>query len=557
MICDSTRRLKLRKAGYKFTKTVIHKRRHIAMFKEKIKGACLIFTVFIFCSLTAHTACSAQPLEDIRSAIKEKGARWHADQTSIFQLADHEKKIRMGLKKPTSVNNERMLPSAVSAATGSTTGSSTGTATSLNWKTLGYVTSIKDQGSCGGCWAFAATAALESYILIKDGALNTEDNRAEEILLSCSSAGNCNGGYIDDASDYIKKTGLPPETYFAFTAASTDDKCSNAKTGWTSNTRKINSWYYVATTSPSVSAIKTALTAYGPLVTTMAVYYDFYSYKSGVYEYTTGALQGYHAILIVGFQDDTSVNGGGYFIVKNSWGTDWGEAGYFKIAYNQLTSKAEFGEYTIAYIASGQSIAAPSGLKATAISGSSIKLAWTDNSSNETGFKIERCKGSGCSSFSQIAVVNAGVGTYTDSGLAANTSYTYQVRAYNGQGNSDYSEKATATTTANATVPEAPTNLKATANSATSILLSWADNSGNETGFKVERCIGSGCTDYVQIGTVSASGASTLSVMNSGLQKGTTYGYRVRSYNAAGNSAYSNTASAKTLTNANAVAHNP
>ena len=104
----------------------------------------------------------------------------------------------------------------------------------------------------------------------------------------------------------------------------------------------------MATYSPTVSAIKDALYTYGPLVTTMDVYTDFFNYSSGVYSYVSGVYEGGHAILIVGYDD-----AGGYFIVKNSWGS-WGKPGYFKIAYSQLANKVEFGWYTIAYQAPPQ-----------------------------------------------------------------------------------------------------------------------------------------------------------------------------------------------------------
>lgn len=90
--------------------------------------------------------------------------------------------------------------------------------------------------------------------------------------------------------------------------------------------------------------------------------------------------------------------------------------------------------------------AAPSGLTATAVSASQINLSWVDNSTNETAFLIERCQGSGCSAFTQIASVGADVTTYSDSGLTAGTSYSYRVRASNSAGASAYSNTASATT---------------------------------------------------------------------------------------------------------------
>jgi hypothetical protein len=92
--------------------------------------------------------------------------------------------------------------------------------------------------------------------------------------------------------------------------------------------------------------------------------------------------------------------------------------------------------------------AAPSNLTATAVSSSQINLTWTDNSTNEDGFKIERCQGSSCTSFSQIATVGANVTSFQNTGLSASTTYRYRVRAYNAGGDSGFSDIASATTDA-------------------------------------------------------------------------------------------------------------
>ena len=89
---------------------------------------------------------------------------------------------------------------------------------------------------------------------------------------------------------------------------------------------------------------------------------------------------------------------------------------------------------------------APSDLTATAVSTSQINLAWTDNSSDEDGFKIERCTGAGCTNFAEIAQVGAGVSSYNNTGLSSSTTYRYRVRAFNASGNSGYSNEASATT---------------------------------------------------------------------------------------------------------------
>lgn len=186
----------------------------------------------------------------------------------------------------------------------------------------------------------------------------------------------------------------------------------------------------------------------------------------------------------------------------------------------------------------------PSNLAATTASSSQINLTWVDGDNTEQGFRLERCTGLDCSDFTQFATVGTNVTGYSDTGLAASTSYSYRVRAYNSAGDSGYSNTASAVTPAAPTLPAAPGNLVATAVSKNQINLTWADNSDNETGFYIERCKGSTCTNFTRITTVSADVTSYLNVK---LNASTTYRYRVQAYNAGGVSGYSNIAAATTL----------
>jgi titin len=187
--------------------------------------------------------------------------------------------------------------------------------------------------------------------------------------------------------------------------------------------------------------------------------------------------------------------------------------------------------------------AAPTVLGATAVSPSQINLSWTDNANNETGFSVERCTGAACTNFVAVASLAANATTYQNTGLAPATAYRYQVRAFNGAGNSGSSNIASATTQATPTAPAAPTVLGASAVSSSQINLTWTDNANNETGFLVERCAGATCTNFVQIASL---GANTTSYQSTGLSASTTYRYQVRATNGAGNSGYSNIASATT-----------
>ena len=182
---------------------------------------------------------------------------------------------------------------------------------------------------------------------------------------------------------------------------------------------------------------------------------------------------------------------------------------------------------------------APANLGATAVSSSQINLAWSDLSSNENGFIIQRSTDN--YNFVQVATVGVNVASYSNSGLAANTTYYYRVQATNSVGSSAYSNVAVATTHQTLALPAAPSNLAASAISASQIRLTWTQNSSNETGFHIERSINS--SSWSEIGTVGSDVTSYTDVTVSSL---TTYYYRVQAYNGSGNSVYSNVASART-----------
>jgi chitodextrinase len=189
----------------------------------------------------------------------------------------------------------------------------------------------------------------------------------------------------------------------------------------------------------------------------------------------------------------------------------------------------------------------PSNLTATAASSALINLSWTASTDKAgvTGYLVERCQGVGCSNFAQIST--PAVPSFADSGLTASTSYTYRVRATDAAGNlSAYSNTATATTLAgrDTTPPTAPSNLTATAASSAQINLSWTASTDNVgvAGYLVERCEGAACNNFTQV-----AAPTTTTFNDTGLTASTSYSYRVRATDAAGNlSAYSNVASATT-----------
>jgi chitodextrinase len=176
------------------------------------------------------------------------------------------------------------------------------------------------------------------------------------------------------------------------------------------------------------------------------------------------------------------------------------------------------------------------------VSSTQINLSWTASSDNVgvTGYRVERCSGSSCTTFAQIGTPTAT--TYSDTGLTAATSYSYRVRATDAAGNlSFYSSTATATTSAagDTQAPSIPGSLTATPGSMQTVL-AWSASSDNVgvTGYLIERCQGVSCSGFAQIATVP--GTSTT-YTDAGITAGTNYSYRVRATDAANNlSGYSN-----------------
>jgi hypothetical protein len=133
------------------------------------------------------------------------------------------------------------------------------------------------------------------------------------------------GWYLSSALNYLQQYGTPDEACSPYKA--TDAPCSNSCPDWQSRAYKISSWNWVGTTP---EAIEAALQN-GPLLARFDVYYDFFSYRSGVYHHTSGSYAGGHAIAIVGYDSAEQ-----YWIVKNSWGASWGESGYFRIGFGEV-----------------------------------------------------------------------------------------------------------------------------------------------------------------------------------------------------------------------------
>lgn len=182
----------------------------------------------------------------------------------------------------------------------------------------------------------------------------------------------------------------------------------------------------------------------------------------------------------------------------------------------------------------------PSGLAVNAASSTTINLSWTDASSNETGFQVERSLTTG-TGFSLVTTAAANATSYSDATLSPATTYYYRVRAIDGTYYSTYTSEATTTTLA---VPAAPTGLSTSPASSTSINLTWTDASSNETGFQIERSLTTGTGFSV----ITSTAANVTSFTDTGLSSGTTYYYRMRAMNGSATfSTYTTESSTTTL----------
>jgi C1A family cysteine protease len=211
----------------------------------------------------------------------------------------------------------------------------------FTWVSRNMVTSIKYQGQCGSCWAFTSAAVVEAnYLIRKNLTLDLSEqhildcaeaqqavNRGGQVYYVKNKAGSCQGGWYGPVFEYFRTNSAAFESQFPYRNAEGICRPSNT------DKYKIVAWGYVKPDAgiPTVRSMKEALCKYGPIAATVKVTPAFQAYRSGIFDEfapVSGERDINHAITIVGWDDDK-----GSYLVKNSWGTQWGDNGYVWIKY--------------------------------------------------------------------------------------------------------------------------------------------------------------------------------------------------------------------------------
>lgn len=206
------------------------------------------------------------------------------------------------------------------------------TSDDLDWRRADVGTRVKDQGlDCSCCWAFASVAAVESvYQLLQDDDLDL----SEQHLINCENrCSGCSGGYVDLALDYVKNKGLPKSSAVPY--LSKEEKCVETDRGV----------YYIDMflVNKGIDVFNKSL-LWSPTVVNIGVTDSFFDYKSGIYDGECSVNLN-HSVLLVGEGYDPKTKKR-YWVIKNSWGRDWGEDGYMRLE-RTMTENDKCGILTV------------------------------------------------------------------------------------------------------------------------------------------------------------------------------------------------------------------
>ncbi|KAK9877091.1 hypothetical protein WA026_016833 [Henosepilachna vigintioctopunctata] len=193
---------------------------------------------------------------------------------------------------------------------------------SVDWREKGAVREVKDQGGCGSCWSFSTTGVLEGQFSIVK---NEDITFSEQNLVDCNDVnGGCGGGWPVDALAYVKESGIEKEADYPYEERNGQCRSDPSKVV------KISGYEQIP--EGDEAALTEAVATKGPVSICLYASSEFHAYASGILKEPSCSKNRFtHAVLVVGYGSE---NGEDYYIVKNSWGTYWGDEGYIKLARN-------------------------------------------------------------------------------------------------------------------------------------------------------------------------------------------------------------------------------
>jgi len=265
--------------------------------------------------IAKHNAKASRGDYSYRLAMNEYGDLLHHE--FVAQMNGFKRRAKNNTKRP--LGATFMAPAHVYTLP-----------TNVDWRTLGAVTPVKNQGMCGSCWSFSTTGALEAQHYRKTGILTS---LSEQNLVDCAGGvyGNqgCNGGLMDNAFQYIKDNG-GIDTEESYPYEGEENRCRY-------NPKNKGAWDvgFLDVIEGDEHALKTAIAVAGPCsVAIDAGHESLQFYSHGVYRDQECSPENLnHGVLAVGYGVER--NGEAYWLIKNSWGTTWGNEGYFKMARNE------------------------------------------------------------------------------------------------------------------------------------------------------------------------------------------------------------------------------
>ena len=258
--------------------------------------------------------------------------------TIILHNLDSTQNYTMGINQFTDLTSDEfkeMYASGLKTEVGSYgcksfSGSASSAPASVDWRSEQAVTSVKDQGQCGSCWTFSATGAIEGAWAISTGQLI---DLSEQEMVDCATgisygSHGCNGGQMEGAFKFVIANGQCSLASYPYTAKDgTCQKCSAVAQITSCSDVKPNDQI----------SLKAAVAQQPVAVAIEADTRYFQSYSSGILTSTSCGTTLDHGVLVVGYGEE---NGQKYWLVKNSWGTSWGDKGYVKIARSESTNDA-------------------------------------------------------------------------------------------------------------------------------------------------------------------------------------------------------------------------